>query len=102
MTVFSQRLTLRDLLLLFLLVFVYSCNFAQSIEKDLETGLTTRGKGLSSEEVFLSDGENIIKRNTFTYGETFYVNFNGMDGFVREKGYAFPDMQLLIIRVVLG
>ena len=72
-------------------------NSAQSVWKDLETGLTTRGKGLSCNSAYLSDGEDIIKRNTFIYGETFYINFEGMEGFEREGEYAFPDMQLLIV-----
>jgi len=89
--------TSRDLLLIALLFTSYSCNFAQSVEKDLQSGLTTRGKGLSCTDVYLSDGENILKRNAFIYGETFYVNFDGMDGFQRDGQHAFPDMRLLVI-----
>ena len=89
--------TWRNLALVSLLITIYSCNFAQTVQKDLITGLTSRGKGLSSNEVYLSDGEKVIQRNTFTYGETFYVNFDGMEGFVREDQSAFPDMQLLIV-----
>jgi len=99
MKLFSLHLCWRDLAMSTLLCTVYSCNFAQSVEKDLITGLTSRGKGLSCNEVYLSDGENVIKRNTFTYGETFHVNFDGMEGFVREGEGVFPDMQLLIISV---
>jgi hypothetical protein len=87
----------KDFILVTLLLSFYSCNFAQSIEKDLLTGLTVKGKGLSSNQVYLSDGESIIKRNAFIYGETFYVNFDGMDGFKKEGGAVFPDMQLLIV-----
>jgi len=80
-----------------LLFTVCSCIFAQSAEKDLQSSLTTRGNGLSCDNVYLSDGEKIIKRNTFIYGETFYVNFNGMEGFERVGESAFPDMQLTIV-----
>ena len=52
---------------------------------------------LSCEEVYLSDEEKIIERNSFIYGETFYVNFAGMDGFKRKGESAFPEMQLLIV-----
>jgi hypothetical protein len=92
-----KREHLRDFLLASLLLAVYTCSFAQSVQKDLETGLTTMGMGLSSDHVYLSDGEEIIKRNTFIYGETYYVNFDGMYGFEREDGHAFPDMQLLVV-----
>ena len=87
----------RGLLIASLVLTVYSCNFAQSVEKDLETGLTSRGKGLSCDQVYLSDGEEIIKRSTFVYGETYYVNFDGMDGFIKEGARAFPNLQLLVI-----
>jgi len=97
MKLLSKQATFRDLVVLSLLFSFYSCNFAQSVEKDLQTGLTTRGKGLSCDKVYLSDGEIVIKRNAFIYGERYYVNFDGMDGFVREDGNAFPDMQLLIV-----
>ncbi|MCK5068063.1 MAG: hypothetical protein KAR16_11510 [Bacteroidales bacterium] len=88
---------LRSLVFALLLITFNSCNFAQSVDKDLATGLSTRGDGLSCEEVYLSDGEKIIKRNTFSYGETFYVNFDGMGGFERDGKSAFPNMQLVIV-----
>jgi len=80
-----------------LLITFDSCQFAQSVEKDLATGMSTRGDGLSCEKVYLSDGENVIKRNTFIYGEVYYVNFDGLEGFVRDGMGAFPSMQLIIV-----
>ena len=80
-----------------LLITFDSCQFAQSVEKDLATGMSTRGDGLSCENVYLSDGENVIKRNTFVYGEVYYVNFDGLEGFVRDGQGAFPSMQLIIV-----
>jgi hypothetical protein len=93
----AKQVALEGLIPACMLVFLCSQTFAQSVQKDLETGLTSSGKGLSCNQVYLSDGENIIKRNTFIYGETYYVNFESMDGFVRENRRAFPDMQLLIV-----
>jgi hypothetical protein len=97
MKLLSTQAMFRGLVFAVLLITFNSCNFAQSIEKDLVTGLTTRGDGLSCEEVYLSDREKVIKRNTFTYGETYYVNFDGMGGFEREGKNAFPNMQLVIV-----
>ncbi len=93
----AKHVTFRDLVLISLLLTFYSCNFAQSVEKDLQTGLTTRGNGLSCDKVYLSVGEEIIKRNAFIYGETFNVNFDGMEGFKQEGESVFPDMQLLVV-----
>jgi hypothetical protein len=79
-----------------LLILLDSCSFSQSVEKDLITGLGSRGDGLSCEEVYLSDGEKVIKRNTFIYGETIYMNFAGIDGFERVGESAFPEMYILV------
>ena len=87
----------RGLVFAVLFIAINSCQFAQSVEKDLVTGMSTRGDGLSCDKVYLSDGENIIKRNTFLYGETYYVNFDGMEGFERIGTGAFPNMQLVIV-----
>ncbi len=75
----------------------FSCHFASSVEKDLATGLKTRGAGLSCEKVYLSDGEKVLKRHTFIYGETIFVNFDGLEGFERINEGAFPNMQLVIV-----
>ena len=93
----SDNSRFSSLVMASLLITFNACNFAQSVEKDLQTGLTTRGKGLSCNNVYLSDGEQIIKRNTFAYGESYYMNFDGMEGFEREGNNAFPDMQMVIV-----
>ena len=97
MSVIFKQIRWRYLLVASLLLAVFSCSFAQFVKKDLKTGLTSRGEGISCDQVYLSDGEQIIRWNTFVYGETYYVNFDGIDGLKRENGRAFPDMQLLIV-----
>jgi len=97
MKAFSAQKTWKVLGFALLLIAFDSCRFSQSFDKDLATGLTTRGDGLSCEKVYLSDGENVIKRNTFIYGEIFYVNFDGLEGFERDGQGAFPSMQLVIV-----
>ena len=97
MTATFRHVRLRYLLVASLLLIVYNCSFAQFVKKDLRTGLTTSGKDLSCDQVYLSDGEQVIRWNTFVYGETYYVNFDGVNGLEREDDIAFPDMQLLIV-----
>jgi hypothetical protein len=97
MTLLTRQNLIRVAAVASLIPAICQNNYAQSVWKDLETGLTTRGNGLSCSSAYLSDGEDIIKRNTFTYGETYYVSFVGMEGFEREGAHAFPDMQLLIV-----
>lgn len=93
----SRCLAGKGLFTVSLLIFVNSANLAQNVHKDLESGLTSRTKGLSFDQIYLSDGQQIIRRNAFIYGETYYVNFEAMRGFTRETGNAFPDMQILIV-----
>ncbi len=81
----------------FLLLALISCDSSKSVSKDLVTGLTTKGDGLSCEEVYLSDGEQEINRNTFTYGEIVYVNFENIEGFKKKDENAFPGMQLCVV-----
>lgn len=97
MKLFSEGSRFSRLAMASLLITFNACNFAQSVEKDLQTGLATRGKGLSCKNVYLSDGEQIIERNTFVYGESYFVNFDDMEGFEREGNCAFPDMQLVVV-----
>jgi hypothetical protein len=82
-----------------LLALISGCQFSKSVNKDLMSGLLTKGDGLSCDEVYLTvDGEK-INRSTFVYGETFVVNFNKIEGFVKENEAVSPDMSLLVLGV---
>ncbi len=74
-----------------------SCGFNQSAKIDLTTGLSSKGNGLASSDVYLSIDDKKISRTTFTYGEVFYVNFRNVSGFVKENGNVFPGMEILIL-----
>jgi len=75
---------------------ISSCDVRQSVHKDLITGLTTRGDGLSCEDVYLSVDDEQISRNNFIYGETFYLNFSNIEGFSKVDENAFPGMLLCV------
>jgi len=85
------------MLTVFLMFALFSCDSSKSVSKDLITGLNTRGDGLSCEDVYLSDGEQEINRNTFTYGEIVYVNFENIEGFKKKDDKAFPGMKLYVV-----
>lgn len=74
-----------------------ACISDKSVSKDLVTGLSTQGDGLSCDNVYLSDGEKNINRNTFTYGEKVNVNFENIEGFRKENTYAYPGMKLSVL-----
>ncbi len=80
-----------------ILALAYSCNFSASYNKDFTTGITSKGNGLSAESVYLSDGEEGMKKRDFTYGEVVYTNFESMEGFEIEGGKFFPQMSVAIV-----
>lgn len=83
--------------ILFSLLVFASCDFRKSVEKDLITGLLTKGDGLSCEAVHLRIGDENIQRNSFIYGEKFHLNFNEIEGFERISNHVFPGMTLIVV-----
>ena len=81
--------------LMFSLAFL-SCDFRKSVNKDLTTGLITKGDGLSCEEVWLSVNEEKVERNTFVYGEIFYLHFSNIEGFSKVDENVFPGMLMWV------
>lgn len=74
-----------------------SCQFNQSTSVDLTSGLSTKGNGISCDKAHLSVDGKHISRSTFVYGERFYINFNGVNGFVKTGSNIFPGMKLTIL-----
>jgi hypothetical protein len=85
-------MALQILSTLMLTLALLGCDFRKSVNKDLITGLITKGDGLSCEEVWLSVDDEKIERNTFVYGEIFYLHFNNMEGFRKVEENVFPGM----------
>lgn len=85
-------------LLVIALISLFSCDFNKSVNVNLTTGLSTKGDGLSSSDVYLTVGnDKKTTRTTFVYGETFYVNFRNVSGFKREGGVAYPGMEIIVL-----
>ena len=82
-------------ILLIALVFG-ACN--QSINKDLVTGATSRGDGLSCDDISIQINKESVKRNTFTFGETVVFSFNHIKGFKEENGKVYPEMSMVVIK----
>jgi hypothetical protein len=80
-----------------ILMSLVSCDFNKSVSKNLETGMVTRGDGLSCEEVQITSGDEVVRRNTFIYGEDIDVDFENIEGFNQVDGNVFPGMSMNII-----
>jgi hypothetical protein len=77
-------------------VVLTGCQFSKSVKKDLLSGLSSSGNVLSCSDAYISIGEERTVRNTFIFGETFYLNYNDIQGFTKENGNVFPGMELLV------
>ena len=66
------------------LLLLNSCNFNKSINKDLDTGATSTGNGLSCDDirVMMSDA-SVVSSNEFVDGSRVTISFNNMKGFTR-------------------
>ncbi|MDF1672308.1 MAG: hypothetical protein P1U41_02320 [Vicingaceae bacterium] len=80
-----------------LILTLFSCDFSKSAKIDLTTGLSSKGDGLSSSDVYLSIDDKKISRTTYVYGETFYVNFRNVSGFKKVGKNVFPGMEISVV-----
>jgi hypothetical protein len=61
------------------------------------SGLSSTGNSISCEDVYLTVNNERITRNSFIYGETFFLNFSDVKGFAKENGNVFPGMNLVVV-----
>jgi hypothetical protein len=88
---------MKKLIFIFLSALIfYSCDVKKSAHKDLTTGLTTIGDGLICEEVSISSDDDLIRSNTFTFGEVVNFKFKNIEGFNEVDGKIFPVMSIII------
>ena len=73
------------------------CNFSRSVKKDLISGLTTTGKDLTCDDVYITVNGERTTRKSFIYGEVFYLNLSDVKGFTKENGNVFPGMKMHIV-----
>lgn len=81
---------------LLLILLTFACDTRKSFHKDLITGLSTSGDGLSCEEVTILSGDQTIQRSSFIFGEEITIQFRNIDGFKEENGKIFPAMSIVI------
>lgn len=74
----------------------FGCNFSKSVSFDLISGLTTKGDLISCENVSVTVDNQKVNRSSFSYGETFSVDFSGVKGLKTENGNVFPGMELVV------
>jgi hypothetical protein len=87
----------KSLELFFLFLILAGCQFSKSAKKDLLSGLSSTGSKISCEDVYITVNNEKTTRNSFIYGETFYLNFSNVTGLTKENGNVFPGMDMTVI-----
>lgn len=88
---------MKTMVLVLCLIFIAAaCDFNKSVSKDLMTGLSSKGDGLSCDEVYLTVGDEKVTTKVLTYGDILHVNFSDISGFKMENDYAFPGLKLYV------
>lgn len=90
---------MRKISFLLLSVILFTdCKFSRTAEKDLATGISTTGKNLTCDDVYIMVNNKKVKNNEFIYGENIVVLFNDIQGFVAEDRHVFPFMEIIICK----
>lgn len=74
-----------------------ACEVNQSTSKNLITGVSSRGDGLSCEDVIIQVNGETESRNEFVYGENVEFIFSDIYGFQKEDGKDFPGLSMYIV-----
>jgi hypothetical protein len=87
----------RTLILFGISLILTGCQFSKSEKKDLISGLYSKGNIISCEDVYITVNEERTKRNSFIYGETFFINFSDINGLTKTNDYVFPGLDMVVI-----
>lgn len=75
-----------------------SCEFNQSVNKDLTTGAYSRGNGIGSDDVLIQINGETDNRNEFFYGEKVNLVFNNVTGLTQLDGKTYPGLSMYIVK----
>jgi hypothetical protein len=78
-------------------VIAASCQVNKSFSTNPSIGLSTKGNGLSCDDVTLTNADGNVNSNEFVYGEKLEIHFNNMEGFTLRGKEAFPGMSLTVV-----
>ncbi|CAM1370386.1 conserved exported hypothetical protein [Tenacibaculum sediminilitoris] len=85
-------------ILLILTILFSSCQFNQSVNKDLITGAYSRGDGVGSDDVIIEINGEVEKSNKFVFGEKVNLVFNNVTGLTKFDEKTFPGLSMYIIK----
>ncbi|MGQ9620753.1 MAG: hypothetical protein ACUVTX_07205 [Bacteroidales bacterium] len=87
----------KEFIILCILALLAGCQFSRSVKKDFLSGITSTGKNISCEDVYVTVNNEKKSGNTFIYGETFVINFSNVTGLVKTGDKVFPEMVMAVV-----
>lgn len=88
---------MKKIIILLIPLLIYGCNINIENKKDLLKEISYTENGLSSDDVYTLINGVKEKRNEFVFGEEIELIFDDVKGFVKDKGAAFPEMEMVIL-----
>jgi hypothetical protein len=82
--------------IILILLLLAGCRFSKTVEKDLISGMTTKGDLLSVGEVYMTVDNETVSTSSFKYGENVYIVYSDIEGFTNENGKVFPRMDIAV------
>lgn len=90
-----RNLTALPIFLIALLI--AACNYSRSIKHDFLSGITSTGKNIDCEDIFVTVNGEKKSGNSFIYGESFKIKFTDVTGFTKIDDYVFPEMIITVV-----
>ncbi|WP_234423329.1 hypothetical protein [Aquimarina spinulae] len=94
----NQMQKIRILILLIVIVTFSSCQFNQSVNKDLTTGAYSRGDGIGVDDIAIEVNGETDNRNKFVFGEDVNLIFNNVSGLTHSNGKTYPELSMYIVK----
>lgn len=89
---------IREIILLIMIGTLSSCQFNQSVNKDLITGAYSRGNGIGVDNIIIKVNGETDNRNEFVFAEKVNLIFNNVSGLTNLEGKTFPGLSMRIIK----
>ncbi len=89
---------IRTFILLMVIATFSSCQFNQSVNKDLTTGAYSRGDGIGCDDISIEINGEIENRNEFVFGEKVNLIFNNISGLTNSDSKTFPGLSMYIVK----
>ncbi len=84
------------------LILLSGCNFNRSVKYDFLSGITSSGKNIDCEDIFVTVNGTKKSGNTFIYGEILKIEFINVTGLKNIEGDVFPEMTMTVINTSSG